>query len=143
MVSIRIAQVSAVSVITITAVAGLIAPASAAQAPPMRAGYAVARSTTAKPNSNIVGAGKLVKYSPTSLSAKWSGAKKATCTVAKESFTISNTAKTAETVTLSGKTFAKVPAGKGLGVCAFGSGTATGVFGLAANKKAKLTVHIS
>lgn len=143
MISIRIARVAAVSVMAITATAGLMAPASAAQAPAIRAGHTAAGAIAAKPNSKIVGAGTTVHYKPTSLNVKWSGSTSKPCTTKLISFTITNTAKTAETVTMGGTAFAKIPAGKVLGVCAFGTGTATGVFSLKANKKAKLTVHVS
>jgi hypothetical protein len=143
MISIKIARVTAVSVMAITALAALVAPASAAQAPSIRAGYTAVGAVAAKPNSNITGKGKAVKYAPTSLNVKWSGSKPVTCTTKKISFSITNTTKTTETVTMSGKTFASIPAGKAIGVCAFGTGTATGVLGLKANKKAKLTVNIS
>lgn len=143
MVSIRIAQLSVVSVAAIAAMAALTAPASAAQAPSMRAAYAVTPSIAAKPNSKIIGSGKKVNYSPTSLKVKWSGPVQKKCTAAKASFTVTNKAKATETVKMSAKIFAKVPAGKVLYVCAWGTGTGTGKFGLAANPKAKLTVHVS
>lgn len=98
---------------------------------------------TAKPNSNIVGSGHSVKYSPTSLNVKWSGPTEKKCTSKVDSFTITNTAKTSETVTYQGKTFAVIKPGKVEYICVWGSGTASATLGLAANKNAKLAVHVS
>lgn len=107
------------------------------------AGHVAVRSDAAKPNSDITGSGATVKFTPTKLSAKWSGPTQKTCTATLESFKITNTAKVTETVTYKGAAFAKVPAGKVLGVCAWGTGTATAKFGLKANTKAALTVTVS
>jgi hypothetical protein len=144
MFAIRIFRVSAVGAVAILTTAGFMASASAGTTPVhLTAGHVAVSSAAAKPNSNITGSGKTVNYSPKSLKATWSGPTEKKCTAAKESFTITNTTKVSETVTLSGKAFANIAAGKAEGVCAWGKGTATGVFGLKANKKAKLTVHIS
>jgi hypothetical protein len=144
MFAIRIFRVSAVGAVAILAMAGFMTSASAGTTPAhLTAGHAALSRTAAKPNSNIAGSGKKVNYSPKSLKVTWSGPTEKKCTVAKEAFTITNTAKATETVTLSGKAFAKIAAGKTDGVCAWGTGTATGVFGLKANTKAKLTVHVS
>ncbi len=103
------------------------------------------RRVAAKPNSNIVGSGKTVNYSPTSLKVKWSGPTQKKCTAKIESFTITNKTKSTETVTYNGQgaSAKPIPAGKVLGVCVFGKGTATAKLGLEANKKAALTVHVS
>lgn len=145
MVSIKnqLVRATAVGVLGVATMAGSLAPALAGTASHSAARYAAVGSLAAKPNSNIIGSGKKVNYSPKTLKVKWSGPTEKKCTAKVESFTISNKAKTTETVTLSGKAFAKIPAGKVLGVCAWGKGTATGKFGLAANKKAVLTVHVS
>jgi hypothetical protein len=135
----QLVRTAAVGAVGVAALAGFIAPASAGT---VALGHNAA-TVAAKPNSNIIGSGKTVNYSPKSLNVKWSGTTSKTCTAKIEAFTIKNTAKTTETVTFSGKAFAKIPAGKGIGVCVFGSGTATGAFSLAANHKAKLTVHVT
>ena len=143
MVSIKnqLIRAAAVGTLGVAAMAGFMAPASAGTAATL--GHSAVATAAAKPNSNIVGSGKTVHYSPTSLKVKWSGPTKKTCTAKIISFTISNTTKAAETVTVSGKAFAKIPASKAIGVCVFGTGTAKAALGLAANKKAKLTVNIS
>jgi hypothetical protein len=137
----QLIRAAAVGTVGVAAMAGFVGPASAGTT--LTLSHSAVATAAAKPNSNIIGSGKTVNYSPKSLKVKWSGATQKTCTVKIESFTISNTTKTTETVTFSGKTFAKIPARKGIGVCVFGTGTATGAFGLAANKKAKLTVNVS
>jgi hypothetical protein len=144
-IKLHVARALTVGALGVATAAAFMLPASASQATAahMSAVSTVHAAAAKKPNSDITGSGKTVVYSPTTLKAKWSGKKEGTCTTAKESFTISNTTKTSETVTLSGKTFAKVPADKVLGVCAWGTGTTTGVFGLKANKKATLTVDVS
>lgn len=141
-IKIHLARAAAVGALGAATMAGFMLPASASQVTGVHINT-VSVATAAKPNSNITGSGKTVNYSPKSLNAKWSGKKEGTCTAAKESFTITNKAKTTETVTLGGKAFAKIAAGKAVGVCAWGTGTTTGKFSLAANKKAVLTVHIS
>jgi hypothetical protein len=144
MFAIRIFRVSAVGAVAILALAGFMTSASAGTAPAhLKAGHVSLSMVTAKPNSNIAGSGKTANYSPKSLKVKWSGPTEKKCTAAKEAFTITNTTKVTQTVTLSGKAFATLAAGKSNGVCAWGTGTTTGVFGLKANKKAKLTVHVS
>jgi hypothetical protein len=144
MFAIRVFRVSAVGAVAMLALAGFMASASAGTTPAhLTAGHVSLSMVTAKPNSNITGSGKTVNYSPKSLKVKWSGPTEKKCTAAKESFTLTNKTKVTQTVTLSGKAFGKIPAGKSDGVCAWGKGTATGVFGLKANKKAKLTVHVS
>ena len=144
MFAIRVFRASAVGAVAILATAGLMASASAGTTPVhLTAGHVTLSRVTAKPNSNISGSGKAVNYSPKSLKVKWSGPVAKKCTAAKEAFTITNKSKTTETVTLSGKAFAKIAAGKVAGVCAWGKGTTTGVFGLKANKKAKLTWTVS
>lgn len=132
--------------------AGVLAVATAGMTPAwagttsahLGAGHVAVRSDAAKPNSNIVGSGKKVKYSPTSLNVKWSGPTEKTCTAKKVSFTITNTAKTAEQVTNAGSDLGSpIPSGKALGICVWGSGTASGTLGIKANKKAVLTIHVS
>ena len=136
----KIIRIPAVGAVTILATAGFMAPASASTA---SAHLAAGPSVAAKPNSNIVGVAKKVHYLPASLNVKWSGPTQQTCTTAKVSFTITNKAKVPETVTMGGKAFATIAAGKAIGICAWGTGTATGVFSLAANPKATLTVHVT
>jgi hypothetical protein len=95
------------------------------------------------PNATISGKGKKAAYKPSSISITWSGPKEKACTKKVEGFTITNGTKAAQTVTLGGTTFVTISAGKSEGVCAWGSGTTTAVFGLKSAKKAKLTVHVS
>jgi hypothetical protein len=94
------------------------------------------------PNSNITGAGKKAVYKPATLRVTWSGPSEQRCTAAKFAFTITNTTKVTQTVTLGGKTFATVKPGRVDGVCAWGTGSTTGVFVLKSDG-AKLTVHVS
>jgi hypothetical protein len=137
-------RAAAVGTVGVATMAGFMAPASAGTASVHVRGALATARVAAKPNSNIVGSGAKVNYSPKTLSAKWSGPTKKTCTAKIISFTISNTTKTAEQVTANGKALGpKIPPGKALGICVFGKGTATGKLGLKANKKAVLTVHIS
>jgi hypothetical protein len=137
----QIIRASSAGALAVMAVAGFVAPASAATAGVHM--NTIRQAAAAKPNSNITGSGKTVTFSPKSIKAKWSGPTEKKCTAKKESFTITNTAKTTETVTLSGKAFAKIAAGAAAGVCAWGTGTTTGTFSLKANTKAVLTVHVS
>jgi hypothetical protein len=137
----QLIRAAAVGTVGVAAMAGFVAPASAGTA--VSVGHGAVATAAAKPNSNIVGSGKTVNYSPKSLKVKWSGPTKKKCVAKIFSFTIINTAKTTETVTFSGKALAKIPSKKGIGVCLFGSGSASGAFGLAANKKAKLTINVS
>jgi hypothetical protein len=144
MFAIRIFRVSAVGAVAIFALAGFMTSASASTTPAhLTARHASLSMVTAKPNSKIIGSGKKVNYSPKSLKVTWSGPKEKKCTAAKEAFTITNSTKVTQTVTSGGKALGAIAAGKSDGVCAWGKGTATGVLGLKANKKAKLTLHIS
>jgi hypothetical protein len=94
------------------------------------------------PNSNITGAGKKAVYKPATLKVTWSGPSERRCTTARFAFTVTNTTKVTQTVTLGGKAFATVKPGKVDGICAWGKGSGTGVFGLKSDG-AKLTVHVS
>jgi hypothetical protein len=112
----HLVRTAAVGALGVTAVAGFVAPASAASvaAPHLvSAGVAVA----AAPNSNIQGSP--AKWSPTKLSvATHKGTK---CTTAKVSFTITNKTKKAQAVqekSGSGKTtIGTVKPGKKAGIC--------------------------
>jgi hypothetical protein len=140
----HLARAAAIGVLGVATTAGFIAPASAGTASVHAHAALAGARVAAKPNSNIVGSGKTVKYSPISLKVKWSGPTQKKCTARIESLTITNKAKTSETVTFMGKAIGPaIPAGKVLGVCVFGKGTATAKLSLKANKKAALTLHIS
>jgi hypothetical protein len=111
----HIARAAAVGTLGVTAVAGFVAPASAAQTSALHlaAGVAVA----AVPNTNIQGSP--AKWSPTKLTVKTF--KGTTCTTAKESLTISNKTKKAQSIqekTSSGKkTIGTLKAGQKAGIC--------------------------
>jgi len=95
----------------------------------------------AVPNSNIKIVRGVARYKPKTLDVTWSGPSGGTCTKAKIDFTISNTTAVTEIVTL-GTKHQKIPAGRVAGVCLFGSGNATYVFGLKGSPK-KLTVTVT
>jgi hypothetical protein len=115
----HLVRAAAVGALGVTAVAGFVAPASAAQtaAPHMSAALAVA----SVPNTNIK-AGPL-RWSPTSLTVK--SYKGTTCTSAKVSFTITNKTTKTQAIqekTSSGKTtIGSLKAGKKAGICVLGA----------------------
>jgi hypothetical protein len=93
------------------------------------------------PNSNLKGKGT---YTPDTLKAKWTASKEKACT-AKSKFAFKITNKTTKTqqVTYEGADFGTAIPAKGvLDVCADGTGTATGVFGVKSTKST-LTVTIT
>lgn len=104
-----------------------------------------AGAATAKvPSSVITGAGAKALYKPASVSMKWSGPAPAkTCTKANEGLILTNKTSVTQTVTLAGKPFASLKAGRQTGICAWGSGTTTAKLGLKSDKKAFLTLHVS
>jgi hypothetical protein len=95
------------------------------------------------PNSDIKVKKGVTKFAPKTLSVKWSGSTSGTCTKKKEAFTISNDTTTSQQVTYEGSAFGDpIPAGDALGVCAWGTGTATASFGLSGSTKT-LTIDVS
>jgi hypothetical protein len=81
-------------------------------------------------------------YSPTSLNITWSGPKSAKCTAKLIAIDFTNkTNKTAD-VTVHGKFYFGVLAGKIAPLCAWGKGDKTAVFGLK-KSKSTLTLHLS
>jgi hypothetical protein len=107
MVSIHkhLVRAAAVGAVGAAAMAGFVAPASAAQvaAPHMTAGVAVA----AVPNTNIQGSP--AKWSPTKLTA--ASHKGSKCTSKLVSFTITNKTKKSQTIQQKSSTGGKVPVG--------------------------------
>jgi hypothetical protein len=129
------ALVAAPAVLGFTSVAGAAAPAGH-----LSFGVASVQHLT-KPNSNIKGAGK---YSPKTLNATWSASSEPSngCKEKKISFSITNTTSVSQTVTYESADFVTIPPAEAVGVCAWGTGSGSFVFGLTSTSKT-LTVNES
>ena len=142
MVSIKshLVRTAAAGAIGVAAMAGFIAPASAAQRAPA-AVHMSGAAAAAKPNTNI--AGTPAKWSPTKLTA---APTKGTCSGTNYSFSITNKTKKSQTVQdKSGSTKKKLgtlKAGQKDGVCATGAKGAKGTFYIKGSKSV-LTVTLS
>jgi len=111
---------------------GLQLPASAA-----------VQGATLLPTAKIVANAKgVTKYKPTSLAATWSAATTVSCSRKRIRAWVKNKTTATQTMTYNGSTFAQVSAGGKVGICFYGSGTFSFVFGLTGSTST-LTVNVS
>jgi hypothetical protein len=133
--------------LAVSALALSALPAGAATPATVKATAPVGFSSAAPavvPNSNLK-AGKTagtVVYSPTKVSTTWSAASEETCTSALVVLDITNKTTAAQTVTYKNQPEFKIPKKKILGICIFGSGTATLKLGVE-GQTSKLTINLS
>ncbi|HEX4060268.1 MAG TPA: hypothetical protein VHY58_04520 [Streptosporangiaceae bacterium] len=128
MVSIKshLVRTAAVGALGVAALAGFIAPASAAQAAPAAAHMSAAVAAKAKPNTNIQGTP--AKWSPTKLTA---APTKGTCSGTNFSFSITNKTKKSQVIQekVSGKkkSLGTLKASQKAGICLTGAKGAKGM----------------
>jgi hypothetical protein len=130
--SLALAAVVAGSLILPVGIAGATGPRSAVGVTVM--------PLTSVPNSNIQKSGKKAVFNPTALSASWSSATAIPCTSTAVAATITNTTSRKQKVVLNGAIVARIPRGSLAGLCFYGSGPATFVYGL---KKSTSTLTVS
>jgi hypothetical protein len=128
--------VVATSVVAVVALPVGLAGASA-QGVTVRVSTAVPAATA--PNSNIKVKGGKSVYKPTALSTTYTAASGSTCTASEVVLTISNKTTKTEKITFQGVTYA-LPKGYLIGFCLYGSGPASGTFGL---KKSTSTLTVT
>lgn len=121
----QLVRAAAVSALGVTAMAGFIAPASAAQV--AASAHMTSVAPAAKPNTDIKASP--VRWVPKTLTAPPT---KGTCSATNYSFSVTNKTKTAKTIQYKSgtkkKTLGTLKAGKKGGVCATGSKGAKGKF---------------
>jgi ABC-type sugar transport system substrate-binding protein len=135
--------VAAAGVMAMTVGAGAASAAAAAKAP-MAFGMVRSSATPAvtTPTSDLTLTGSTLSFVPSKLDSAWSGPTAEGCTRALEVIRIQNTTTTNLTIVLAGDAL-QIPAGKGTGVCFWGSGTAAATFHVKGQITVKLKVHIS
>jgi hypothetical protein len=134
----KIKRFAIASAIVVPAVAGLsMATASAAPAVHFASHAA---PLVVGPNTNLVGSGTTVTYSPHKLTGL-TAVSSADCSTSDYSFSISNTTTKAQTVTYMGSTVVKIPAGEGEAICVTGDGNFK--LGLKSSPAAKLKLKVT
>ena len=136
----QLVRAAAVGALGMTAMAGFIAPASAAQAT-AAAAHMTGVAPAAKPNTNIEGSP--AKWAPAKLTA---APVKGTCSGTNYSFSVDNKTKKSQVIQYksgsSKKTLGTLKKGEKAGICATGAKGAKGTFYIKGSKSV-LTVTLS
>ncbi len=126
------------SAVVATPLLGLSAASASAASPQITAVRAA--PLVIGPNTNLVGSGTTVTYSPHKLLGL-TAVSVANCSTSDYSFSVTNTTAKTQKVTYQGTLVAKIPAGEGSAICATGDGNFK--LGLSSSPAAKLKVTVT
>jgi hypothetical protein len=127
------------SAVVVTPLLGLSAGAASAASPQV-IGAVHAVPLVTGPNTNLVGSGSTVVYSPKKLLGL-TAVSDANCSTSDYSFSISNTTAKTQKVTSGGSVVVKIPAGEEFAICVFSDGAYK--LGLSSSPAAKLKITVT
>jgi hypothetical protein len=134
----HLAIASAVVVTPLLGLSGLSAASAGAASAQIGAAHAIPLVTG--PNTNLVGSGTTVVYSPKKL-VGLTAVSSADCSTSDYSFSVSNTTAKTQKVTSGGALVVKIPAGEAFAICVFSDGAYK--LGLASSPAAKLKITVT
>jgi hypothetical protein len=134
----KIRHLAIASAVVVTPLLGLSAGSASAASPEIGAVNATPFITG--PNTNLVGSGTTVVYSPHKLLGL-TAVSSTDCSTSDYSFSVSNTTARTQKVTSGGALVVKIPAGEAFAICVFNDGTYK--LGLASSPLAKLKIEVT
>ncbi len=134
----KIRHLAIASAVVITPLLGLSAVSAGAASPQIAAVHA--RPLVTGPNTNLVGSGSTVVYSPKKL-VGLTAVSSADCSTSDYSFSVSNTTAKTQKVTSGGSVVVKIPAGEAFAICVFNDGAYK--LGLSSSPAAKLKITVT
>jgi hypothetical protein len=134
----KIRHLAIASAVAVTPLLGLSAVSASAASPQIGSAHAIPLVTG--PNTNLVGSGTTVVYSPKKLLGL-TAVSQANCSTSDYSFSISNTTAKTQKVTSGGSVLVKIPAGEAFAICVFNDGAYK--LGLSSSPLAKLKITVT